>query len=311
MWDRLSGCIQSVTGMSREFIADIVLLDEDSQQFHEKAFRILCSMKEKILELYRQGANIRCNLVSELREIEESFPSFTDDPTRRDAYLQQVYSALLRMLAYIFQYMIDCICDAFLIPCPECDDREGVLLACVTVQDDKVKKICNVVRTQVISGPAIHYWMQPLFNQFCDFLEYLCCQFDLVALFERAFQPRTKGFQSMHSAFMGGSEAFSMVNSYASAAWANMKTLSFINFISAETLGAAQIFNRPANEARATFKKMKVTVVEKQAATRAEAYSLKNLAEMAWIVPPGSRVELLLSPDNLVTSVRLLKEEEK
>lgn len=63
-------------------------------------------------------------------------------------------------ISRIFRY--DCICDAILVPCPECGEIEGVVLACLTIQNDKILKINNNMRTQVITGPALRYWEAPV-----------------------------------------------------------------------------------------------------------------------------------------------------
>lgn len=66
-----------------------------------------------------------------------------------------------------------CLCDAFLPPCPECDDP-AVLLASVKVKDCKVVDVCNLHRQTVISGPALNYWFSG-FTPLLDLLRRACC----------------------------------------------------------------------------------------------------------------------------------------
>ncbi len=84
------------------------------------------------------------------------------------------YQTLTRAFA---QYLLDCVCAALNPPCPSCDDQ-GVLVACVDVVDCEVVDICNRVRTTVITGTALRYWLAPL-TLLHRALEKLCCEFEL------------------------------------------------------------------------------------------------------------------------------------
>lgn len=84
--------------------------------------------------------------------------------------------AALKLFQALWRYLIDCICTAFLPPCPSCDD-ERVLLACIQVRDCEVVDICNQVRRTVLTGTALRYWFDPM-GVMRALLEYLCCELD-------------------------------------------------------------------------------------------------------------------------------------
>lgn len=314
IWDKLKACVTEVFTKFSEFNEEISAAQEklenkeiNLQQFHETVFKIFCDMKDYVLKLYEKGPNIRCNIAAELKEIEDSFPASISDPE----YQKKIYTAIFRMYARILQYIIDCICDALLVPCVECGEEEGVILACLTVHNGKVEKICNMERQFIIAGPALRYWLGPLYASFGNAMEYLCCEFDPDDFFGRIFQPKTRGAMGAKVAFNRSETAFRMGREYAASALKGLKTFDFFNLTDPEAITPMNLFNRPKEDVQGMLTKKNVTVVEKCCTTHAEAYSLKNLTEMDWVIPPSSRVELVISPDNLVTAVRVIKEEGK
>jgi hypothetical protein len=319
LWDKLKDCAKVFSRLNA-FSGELSAAQEQQQEgnlnvFHTTVFGIFCRMRAYILELYKKGPNIRCNLVAELREIEESFPAFTEDPRQRPEYLRQVNTAVFRMYAGIFQFFMDCVCDALLVPCTECGTQEGVLLACLTMEGNKVTKICNTVRQQVISGPALRYWLQPLYAGMGNLLEFLCCTFDPNDLFRRALPTRETGFTNVNRTFTRGATAFTMARDYASAAWERFQPFNFLQFMGPETLTAMDVYNRPEGEVLQMLhnRTPNIGVGLRRVNTQAEAYSLRNLADMLWVVPSDStRVELVVSPapENLVTCIRVLGEED-
>jgi hypothetical protein len=133
-------------------------------------------MRNYVLEFYKQEPEIRCDLPAKVAEIEAKFQAATNDNDQ--------YRALILMAVMFVQLLLDCMCNALLVPCADCDEEEGVLLACLTVRGHKIEKICNTVRKQLIAGPSLQYWMQPLFSSFETIFKWLCCELDLVKLVE-------------------------------------------------------------------------------------------------------------------------------
>ena len=95
---------------------------------------------------------------AKVAEIEAKFQAAANDNDQ--------YNALILMAVMFAQLLLDCICNALLVPCGDCDEEEGVLLACLTVRGNKIEKICNTVRKQLITGRSLHYWIQPFFSGF-------------------------------------------------------------------------------------------------------------------------------------------------
>jgi hypothetical protein len=309
IWGRLQACILEVWASLREYTQEIVAAAqiENRQEAHNRLFDIFCRMKDYVLGLYQDGPQMHCNLQSELDDIEAQFPLYSEDPEQLNVYLVQLYRAMFAMLAWIFRYMIDCICEALLVPCGECGQDQGVLLACLTVCDGKVQDICNTVRTQIISGPALGYYLQPLFDGLRLLVERLCCEFDPTDI-SRQLSRQSAGFDTLNSAFGRSEATFNMARDFSAAAISQLNLSNLMQYASPQRANAVDLYNRPASEARATLERMNVSVVERKAATKAEAYNLRNLAGMSWAVTPGKRVELLLDPQDRVTGMRILGE---
>ena len=78
-----------------------------------------------------------------------------------------------RLTGSLRSLLLACFCDALNPPCPTCDDP-GVLLACVTLEDCKVKDICNLDRHFVLSPVAIRYWIPEITRIGCGIEEFCC-----------------------------------------------------------------------------------------------------------------------------------------
>jgi hypothetical protein len=233
------------------------------------------------------------------------------------------------MFGRLLQYLIDCICDALLVPCPPCDG-EGVLLACLTVNDGKVVKICNIVRTQLLTGPAVRYYIQPLFTALHKLFEYLCCELDLGRVFDRLFQIRDDNTSGVPSSFASNIDAttppsFVMAQAveatfnrseasvklgrdYSAKSLLGIRTANLLQFTNPNMVTAMDVYGETLDDASANLAKRGVTVSEsRMAKSDAEAYQLKNLTRMTWVVPTGSRVELVVAPNNRVTFIRVVE----
>jgi len=134
-------------------------------------------LRNLVMEFYKKEPAIRCDLPLKIAEIEKGFQA-AGTPEEK-----QKYAVLLA--AMLIQLLLDCFCDALLVRCPECCEGEGVVLACITIQGHRIKKICNLARKQLITGPSLQYWMQPLFSSIETLLTAMCCDLDLIKLMER------------------------------------------------------------------------------------------------------------------------------
>ncbi len=145
----------------------------DSLEYPTNAPALFNRMRSYVLKLYEKEPRIRCNLLAEIKSI-----SMPDPQINLEEYIPQAKEALGKMSRLLIQLVLDCICDALLVPCPECNEEEGVILACLTIKGDKIEKICNLSRKQLMTGPALQYWIQPLFAALEQIAENLCCNFN-------------------------------------------------------------------------------------------------------------------------------------
>jgi hypothetical protein len=134
-------------------------------------------LKTFISEYYKSlPSNVHCDLLDQLEE---------------DAGQEQSYALLVQVL-------IDCLCQAILNPCPQCGEDDLVILATLTVKNNKIHKICNFSRKYILTSLSFNYWFAPFINvvvsalfsslgkenkfkidSFPDLAEFLCCVFDI------------------------------------------------------------------------------------------------------------------------------------
>jgi hypothetical protein len=132
----------------------------------------VCQLYANLLELYRKDPmRTQCVVPEELREVDCSprQPNETDNQ-----FLQRLVLALQKMLMLVVLYLRDCVCYALLPPCPDgWDDR--VVLACVTVEDGIVTRICNhSCRRYAGSFVNREYWL-PIGPVLSLLAAKLCC----------------------------------------------------------------------------------------------------------------------------------------
>jgi hypothetical protein len=240
-------------------------------------------------------------------------------------------AVLGQILTPYFQYMLDCFCDALLVPCTPCAEPEGVVLACITVEDGKVVKICNVARTQLITGPALRYWLGPLFTGTHKLVEFLCCRLEFKRMRRwtpslyrglRSFVGSDKSAARLSRGGAGVSASFgdaftrgrkvvaSTARVAASVARTKLAGLGGLRGAAAavgggEKMLGAEFFRLDAGEARAKLELMNVKVVEERvAATPEEADTVANLKSMVNVISPQATVEIVKDAQNRVVAVR-------
>ncbi len=257
-------------------------------------------MKKTILDLYAKGPDIRCTLVEEIDRIEKDFPA--EAGTEAPATASD--KALAAMQALMIQHIIDCFCDALLVPCAPCGEPEGVLLACLTVQDRKVVKICNLVRTQVITGPALRYWLGPLFTELHKWLEVGWGEFESRQRFGTREQIQSV-FRSARAALTRGKAVFNMTGSIIRS--------RFKQFVNPDSTIGVDFHGLEVNDAVSRLREMNinVSVREQPVTTREEADKLTSLKFISSSVAPGSRVEIIKDLEGRVAAIRILKEGEQ
>jgi hypothetical protein len=133
----------------------------------------VCQLYANVLELYQNDPmRTQCVLPEELSTIDcaPQGPNETDSQ-----FLARLSFALQQLIVLVVLYLRDCVCYAALPPVPgaACDDR--VVLACLTVKDGVVTKICNLAcRRYAGSFVNREYWL-PIGPVLSILAAKLCC----------------------------------------------------------------------------------------------------------------------------------------
>jgi hypothetical protein len=94
------------------------------------------------------------------------------------AYRNDVLEAFVDLFGKFMQYLKDCICDQFLLNCPSCDEEDKIYLACVSIRENQVYKVCNFSKRKYVkSFPAFDYWLSfiPIAPMLRKVFETACC----------------------------------------------------------------------------------------------------------------------------------------
>lgn len=105
-------------------------------------------IRNRVREAYNK-LGIRCAIPREYLEME--WPH--EDP---QAFRSRIPQAVLGATSLAGQLLLDCICEALLIECPECADP-GVVVACIRI-DGRTFHICNSARRPVFGYLSAQQW---------------------------------------------------------------------------------------------------------------------------------------------------------
>jgi hypothetical protein len=264
--------------------------------------------RDVILAAYNE-LRIRCALPANIRNVQ--WPIYGAEGA---TYNQAVFTAASNINSLIFQFFIDCLCEALLLECPECRDLR-VIIACVEVENDKILHICNTARRYVMTFPALGYWLAPLLpvapgsqtHSIAGLLEFLCCHFDLLS----------HGIQ-----YGGNSTADEAVRKAGAQASYHLNLVSlatkFLRAVPAagaagvgpmlgrvlqpEAVLAVAVHNQTRDTAEVLLRKRGYKVQAVRAAT-AEELPTVMLSGLVRPIPEGATVDLLLGPDQRVVGV--------
>ena len=93
-------------------------------------------------------------------------------------YRADVLNAFADLLGGLLQYLKDCFCDHLLVNCPTCGPDDKLYLACITIKNGQVFKVCNFsLRKYVHSFPTVEYWLSivPIIPMIKMAFEKFCC----------------------------------------------------------------------------------------------------------------------------------------
>jgi hypothetical protein len=258
-----------------------------------------CRLYQAIRALFREDPlNTRCALLDTLNKI-DCPPPGVDEPAA--TYAARIQPSLYNLAGLLVQYALDCICEALLPPCPPapCDNR--LILACVTVKDDQIVRICNFsCRHYVGAFPSTYYWLSlvPIIPLIGYLVTLLCCRPDLV----RAQSPLVNDFATLLDTFdpTGTARAavfagnFALPRVYADKVQAILDRLNLTQFaqmIHPQGINLAVWVNQPADVAGRSLSAAGLTVTTHVVASREEIATLGNLAA-APFAQPGQGVTL-------------------
>ena len=139
------------------------------------AYQAACKYLASVRNVLSKANVTRCQMESALITIQIPAPDNSDDYIDKLQAIVDTLGQIIRAAAF------DCMCMALVPSCPPepCDDR--VILACVTVQGDKIINICHFgARRQVFTFPVLYYWLSAfgfdkVLGQISDWLQLLCC----------------------------------------------------------------------------------------------------------------------------------------
>lgn len=238
------------------------------------------------------------------------------------AYRKAALQAFIGLLGRFLQYLKDCICDRFLIECPQ-DKGQKIYLGAVSFKDGKVWQICDFDRRRyVYSFPSVKYWMSlvPVLPAIKMALEKMCCSV-LPPLFDAVKQPSAEneamfktssartGYQTATSLNIGG-----LISSYLGK-WTGVKQVASTwygaqverakvgptaNTVSTDSLVGVKVADAEAKAAAAG-----VTVVSaKKLDPVADPLGALGAAVAPTRFQPGTAVELVTDDAGTVQYVR-------
>jgi hypothetical protein len=93
-------------------------------------------------------------------------------------YRVNVIDAFLDLIGGFAQYLKDCFCDHLLVQCPECDGDDQLYLACISIRNNEIYKVCNFSKRKYVkSFPTVGYWLSliPIVPALHWIFEKICC----------------------------------------------------------------------------------------------------------------------------------------
>ncbi|HEY0099337.1 MAG TPA: DUF6519 domain-containing protein [Pyrinomonadaceae bacterium] len=131
---------------------------------------------QKRVLVLNYGSNTITSLRADLVKA-NSFPPL-EGVSGLGPYRDQILLAFVDLFGGLLQYLKDCLCDHFLVDCPECDEADKIYLACISIRQEEVYQVCNFSRRKYVkSFPTVEYWLSlvPVIPLVGKFVEQFCC----------------------------------------------------------------------------------------------------------------------------------------
>ena len=146
------------------------------------------SMQHDVLQFLTAHHSTRCDLLDAFRASGLSSPASAwggytvaeaadKNHAEASAYHEMVDVAVTSVHQSLWTLFMECVCLQLLPPCPTDPGDDRLTLACLRVQGGHIVEICNFERKQVVTFPALLWWLSalPIGPVFGAVLERLCC----------------------------------------------------------------------------------------------------------------------------------------
>ncbi len=240
-------------------------------------------------------------------------------------YHSKVLEAFIDLFGKFAQYLKDCVCEHFLIECPD-DVLKPLYLARIDVKDQQVFNICNFSRRRYVhSFPTVEYWMSivPVLPVVRKLIGDACCQ-----IVQTYFSTVNAPDAAKKSDLIGASSAYNGLQVVQGFQLANVFTAQAMPKLNlAGALGKAffakstaqppppapppagnarlvDVANQPAKSATAYLADKHVTVLSKEVATGA---SIGGTLTAPATLQPNDNVVLVTDANDVVLGYRVVK----
>ena len=263
-----------------------------------------CKYRQAVIDLFIQNPfNVRCELLQTLKKIDCPAPSDTDTPR---SYYNTVRAPVAAVSSLLFQYLLDCICHSILPPCPPdpCDNR--LILACVTIRENKIIRICNFsCRSFAGSFPALAYWFS-FGPALAKLLEQFCCRPDLARFNSPMvndvldFINRLDPNSSLRSAI--SNDDYALPKSYADSFQEILSKLrpgNLGDWLGRDKVNLPAMIDKPASELQKACRDCKVTPIFRNVKSAGEVPVTARLTSSPFAFS-GDKVVFYKTPDDRV-----------
>lgn len=276
-----------------------------------------CRLRQAITDLYDQNPlNVRCSVYDLLEGL--TCPPAPGPDEQREQYQIKIQESAEKLFSLLFQYLLDCVCMALLPSCGPDPTEDRLVLACMTIKQDKIVKICNFsCRKYAGAFPTAYYWstLVPILPLLSTLIAKLCCaelitgkrgSINPLATFLNALDPSRKARQTISE------KRFAIPRIYAARVadtFRKVPQLVIAQLTKPESFNLATILQQPANEADSDLKKAGVITFERNINSIDEVPTLDSI-----LTPPlasrGDKIVLYKLNDKVVGFKRYDEREE-
>jgi hypothetical protein len=241
-------------------------------------------------------------------------------------YHNGVLEAFIDLFGRFAQYLKDCVCDHFLVQCPD-DTLKTLYLARIDIQNQQVFNICNFSRRRYVhSFPAVEHWLSivPVLPVVRKLIGDACCQ-----IIQQFFSTVNAPDATTRSDVVSSSSAWNGLQSVQALDLANLLSTQVLgklglagSFLKTLLSGATSTPPAPpapatgkasltdvANQSSANATRLltdkKVTVLSKEVAT--SGTQLTDALAAPAVLDPGSNVVLVTDTRDRVVGYRVVK----